>query len=203
MPLYPPVVDTYARYGWTAANRGFLAENYPVRLATGASVVATAGRVEITKIGLPVGASVTNIILAVTVAGNTLTAGQCFASLYTGAGVLIGTSADQAASWVSTGLKTIALASGPFACVAGNYYIAYWFNGTTGPTLARASGNGSVFHNAGFSSPNFLWATADTSITTTPPATLGAQTGSIVPTWAALMRWPSSGLRHPAPPRLL
>lgn len=186
-PLYAPFVDTYARYTYAGADRGYLAENYPFHIGINNTVLPTAGLLQLSKIRLPVGASVTNVILSVITAGGTLTAGQCFAALYTGAGVRVGVTADQAVAWASAGVKAMALASGPFACAAGDYYVAAWFNGTTGPALMRSSGQGSGFINNGFATPNFLWATADTGLTTTAPANLATpQTGTGSAYWCAL-----------------
>src|SRR6185436_3019569 len=103
MPLYPPVTQ---RYLIGPTDRGYLAETYPSHLATNMVTPATAGRLEFVKIRLPVGASVTNIVMFVTTAGNTLTSGQCFAVLYDSTATRVGVTASQDVAWVSTGLKT-------------------------------------------------------------------------------------------------
>lgn len=180
MPLYPNRFD----YGVTAADRGYLAESFPIHLLNNVTALPTAGRLEVQKLRLPITSSVTNILVYVSTAGSVLTSGQCFATLYTAAGAIVAQSADQAANWAGTGVKTAALASGPFVCTAGFYYVALHFNGTTGPTIVRAGSSAAV--NAGFSAPNFFTCTADTSITTTSPPTLGVQTAASTPWWVAL-----------------
>ena len=183
MPLYPNRFD----YGFNAGDRtGILAESFQAQTATGGTATATAGRLELVKLKLLFPASVTNIIMGVVTVGNTLTAGQCFAALYTGAGALVGVTADQAAAWVSTGVKTMALASGPFTMAAGYCYVGFWYNGTTAPAMLRTGGISSAIQNVGTATPNLLHGSADTGLTTTAPATFGAQTVQGTMWWAAL-----------------
>src|SRR4249919_4225763 len=119
-------VDPVARQTWQAPDRGWLAEAAPIHLTSTNAAAATAGRLELIKVKLPAAASVTNVLMYMTTAGSGLTSGQCFGALYTEAGARVGVSADQAASWAgSTGVKTMALASGPFSCAAGNYYVGF------------------------------------------------------------------------------
>lgn len=184
MPLYAPALPVANI--WAPNERSLIAETGPSTQAAGSTIMPTAGRVELAKIRIPVNSSITNILMAVTTGGGTLTAGQCFAALYNPAGTLVGVSADQAAGWQSTGLKTMALASGPFACVAGNYFVGFWYNGTTAPTWMRFANTSAGGLNAGLASPNFLFSSADTSITTTAPPTLGAQTSQATSWWCAL-----------------
>lgn len=186
MPLYRGFPDPVTRYGWNASDRGLLASNGPVEMFTQNAVPGTAGRLEGARVRLPVAAPVTNIVLSCQTVGNTLTSGQCFAALWTPAGVLVAQTADQAASWVSTGVKTMALAGGPFSLPAGIYYAAWWYNGTTSPAWLRGPSTGAPTLNLGVSAPNLFWFTADTGLTTTAPSTLGAQTTSASAWWVGL-----------------
>ena len=186
MPLYPPFVDLYSRYQIGTPDYGIQAASFAPVMAQGAFTFPTAGRVEFVKIRLPASASITNIVTMVVTAGGTLTAGQCFMALYTSAGALLGQTADQAAAWASTGIKIMAIAGGAQALPAGFYYVAGWFNGTTGPSPARATATATALTNYGLSTPNLVSGNADTAITTTAPATLGTQTGSSNYWWAAL-----------------
>jgi len=178
MPLYGPQLT----FDYLPPDHAYFGESFPIQYATGSTALPTAGRVEVARIKVPSQCSVTNVVAAVATAGNTLTAGQCFAALYTAAGALVGVSADQAAAWVGTGLKVAALAGGPFTLAAGEYYGAYWFNGTTGPAMMRLASGNSAFPNASKAAPNLIAASADTSITTTAPPNLGTQT-AISSTW--------------------
>lgn len=184
MPLYPGAL----RYTWDASDHGLLAATSPPHLCTGSTVMGTGGRIEFAKIRVPQPVSVTNIVMSLITAGATLTAGQCFAALYTGASALVGVTADQASAWGSGAPKnvTMALASGPFSLSAGNYYVAFWFNGTTGPTWARAGAIDASLVNIGTATPNLMFGSADTSITTTAPGTLGAQTVRSAAWWVGL-----------------
>lgn len=183
MPLY----QTPTSYGWQAPDRGLLAQNCPYELTGGGNTaVATAGRLEFAKVRLPMAASVTNVVMNVQTVGVTLTAGQNFAALFSPAGALIGQTADQAAAWVSTGTKAMALAGGPYTCAAGNYFVGFWYNGTTAPAMLRMASIGSAALSFGTASPNLLFGTADTGLTTTAPANMAAQTASTTPFWVAL-----------------
>lgn len=177
--------DPYARYAWAAPDRGFLAENYPAFYAGANQAPGTAGRLEFAKVRLPVPSSVTNILMYSQTLGSTLTAGQNFAALFTPARALVAQTADQAASWVgTTGLKTMALAGGPYSLSAGDYFVGFWHNGTTAPAWARNISN--AIANVGTAAPAFLWGTADTGLTTTAPSTMGTQTAGNLTYWVAL-----------------
>jgi hypothetical protein len=146
-----------------------------------------AGRLELVRLHLPVSTNVTNVCLGLGVVGSTLTSGQNFAGLWTAAGARVGVTADQASNWGSgTGIKAMALAGGPFSCASGDDYVGFWYNGTPSPSWLRWSGAGGAFFNAGLSAPNFRVCSADTGLTTTGPATLGAQTSASISWWAGL-----------------
>lgn len=181
MPLYRP--DTL-RYVPDPVDHGLLAWSSPATAISTGTVMPTAGLLSFVKIRVPVAISVTNIVMFCSTAGGTLTSGQCFAALYTGTS-LIAQTADQAVSWASSGLKTMALAAGPFTLAAGNHYAAFWFNGTTGPTWGRFGGLSFAQANVGTVTPTMMCGTADAAITTTAPPTMGAQTAAALEWWAA------------------
>jgi hypothetical protein len=91
--------------------------------------------------GLPVltmfryaGGTMNTIWINITVAGATLTAGQNFAAIVNSAGVVVASTADQSATWVSTGQKQMALTT-PVVLPSGIYFVWIVANGTTPPTL--------------------------------------------------------------------
>lgn len=174
--------------GWTTADRGFLAESYPASISGGSTTMTTAGRIEFTKIKLPVAATVTNITMWLVTDGATLTSGQCFVALYTEARALVSQgAASQHTAWSTGAAKVVTMAlATPTLCAAGNYYVAFWFNGTTGPTWARGTAVNAGLTNMGTSGNTLMVGNADTSITTTAPATMGSQTAATNPWWAAL-----------------
>ena len=171
-----------------AADRGYLYWTMPLNATNGVSAFTPAGTMAIMRLYRVPALSVTSLVVGVSTAGNTLTAGQCFAALYTAAGTLVGQTVDQAAAWVATGIKVMALTGGPFPLTAGDYYVGFWYNGTTGPSFIRwnnSTGNTAI-SNAGIASSPFATATANASLTTTAPGTLGAQTISSPLWWVAL-----------------
>ncbi len=153
--------------------------------AQGGTVLAPAGTSHVIRFRA-MSTTITNLLIHLTAGGTTLTAGQCFATLHTDAGVQIGATADQATAWASGGLKTMPLAAPATGLTIGAWYKArLWFNGTTGPTLTRGLNSSTAILNAGLSSPNFRYATADTGLTTLAlaPATLGTPTGGATAWW--------------------
>ncbi len=162
-------------YDWTPPDHNLKAWTYDPILAPGGNVGGTAGTLNGGKLRLTTTQTITNIVMHVATAGSALTTGQCFAALYTGAGVLLDKTADQAAAWASTGLKTMALAGGAVSRAAGDYIVVWWANGTTPPAMARVPALASALANAGLTTPNLRNFIADTGITTTPPSSLGTQ----------------------------
>ena len=152
----------------------------------GGTILPTAGRLEVMRVRAA-SSLITNILLTVTVAGGTLTSGRNFAALFTDAGALLSTTADQTTPWGTTGLKTAALSAAQTVTPGAFYRIGLFSNGTTLPTFARASVafNGAAL-NPGQSAPTFRFSTADTGLTTAMPANLGAQTSGATAWWAAL-----------------
>lgn len=157
------------------SDRGLIAWNMPISVAANSTVVSPAGTLFLMKIRRVPAGNITNVCLLMSVVGSTLTTGQCFAALYTSAGVLVGQTADQAANWSATAaLKTMALVGGPYPVAAGDYYVGWWYNGTTGPQFLR--GLSSALYNSGTTAPTLETATANTGLTTTAPNPFGTQT---------------------------
>lgn len=169
-----------------ASDRGYLGWTQPIYALSAGSALPTAGVLNLRRVRRVSAGNVTNIVAYVTGAGSALTAGQCFAALYTAAGSLVAQTADQASAWGSTGVKSMALAGGPLPIDAGDYYVGVWFNGTTGPSLLRSGSITNALTNAGLTAPNLETATANTGVTTTAPVTLGAQAVGVFEWWFAL-----------------
>jgi hypothetical protein len=80
----------------------------------------------------------------------------------------------------------MALSGGPYSVAPGNYFVGFWYNGTTSPAWGRGGGVSSVMANAGVSSPNLFFGSANTGLTTTAPNPMGAQTAQANAWWVAL-----------------
>lgn len=78
------------------------------------------------------------------------------------------------------------LAGGPYAVDAGDLYVGAWYNGTTGPSIARNGTVNATLTNVGLSAPNLVAASADTGLTTAAPSSLAAQTAVVYEFWWAL-----------------
>lgn len=181
------VLPTSTQYGFSPQDHGLIAWTDPVSLETSNSTFTPAGTLHFVKIILPMDATVTNLEMYAVLGGATLTSGQNFAALYNAAGTRLGTTADQSTAWATSGRKSMALAGGAQALVAGGYYIAFWFNGTTSPAWARVSNSATALANFGLSAPNLRYGTtSNTALTTTSPSTLGTQTAGQITWWAGL-----------------
>jgi hypothetical protein len=163
---------------------GFKAWSFdPAQIQTG-TATPTAGKPHVVTIRVAKAESITNIVMSGETAGDTLTSGQCFAALYQG-GSKKGVTASQSTAWATAGLYTMALASGPFTVTAGLVQVVFWFNGTTGPAFGR--GTTGYAANAGLGATSSRYGvTADSSITTTGPATLGAISAEQIAWWVGL-----------------
>lgn len=177
---------------------GYEVETFPIYACTAGTILTTAGSVFGTALYVRRNYTVTNLVMNVTVAGGTLTAGDCWGLLYNSSGTLIGQSADQTTPWSTAGLQTMALtasSTGSLNLTPGLYWAGVVATGTTLPTFSRAAiGGASVAlvaaqYNGQFSAAKARCAVLATSITTTPadivPASNTKATG--IPYWAALV----------------
>ena len=187
-----------ATAGITAAAAGYVKASdhnlvgwtYDPTAAQAGTVMPTAGVANVARVRVLSGV-VSNIHFLLTAGGSSLTSGQCFAALYNDAGALVGggaITADQAANWATGGFKTCALSVAQGVTPNAWYRVLWWFNGTTGPTLARGSNLDAAFLNAGLSAPLLRYSTADTGRTNAAsvPANIGSQTGAQTAWWVGL-----------------
>jgi parallel beta-helix repeat protein len=182
-----PANHQHPRTYWNPSDQGLVTWTMDVMVATANSILPAQGTLYLVRVHVPVAASVRNIMAAITNAGSGLRSGQCFAGVWNASsGARAGVTADQSAGWATTGVKTMALSGGAVSLTAGDYYIGLYANGTTLPNFARGNNQiGGAFANAGMSG-NFRVATANTGLTTTPPATLGTLTSANTAWWLAL-----------------
>lgn len=188
----PGTSGTYARgghahpsYATLPGDQGFLAWNYDIAMAGTGSQLTASGTILVAKLNVPVAILATYVNLWVQAVGATLTSGQSKVALYDSSKNLVAgsTSADQSTAWTSTGLKAIALGT-PASLAAGTYYVAMWSVGTTMPAFRGVANVSSV--NANLLAADSRWATANTSITTTAPSSLGAFTAAALSPWVGL-----------------
>lgn len=167
---------------WYPVDHGLISWAFDPAHATNTYTLATAGTLYTVDVKLGSTTTISNIVYDVTTAGGTLTASQCFVGVFQG-GALLGSSASQHTAWASTGVKTTALAS-PAIAQQGIVTVAFFFNGTTGPTLS--SGSGVAVVNAGIAATASRFATAATGNTTALPAALGTKAALVQSPWVAV-----------------
>lgn len=170
--------------GWHPKDHGLLAWAYDPCLVS-AQAAAGQGQMILTRLKLPEDAYVTGVVVYVIASGATLTTDQCFAALYDAeSGAMIGSSADEAAAWQSTGGKFIPLIGGPYSLSAGDFYVGHYSRGTTLPQFGRVS-SAAALVNLNLTGTDLRFATSTDTYTTAPPSTLGVY-GAAASYWAAM-----------------
>jgi hypothetical protein len=145
----------------------------------------TSGQPVLIKVKALQTGTVNNICLNVNNAGSGFTAGSSYVALYDMSGARLAQSADLAATFNTTGAKSIALTSAASVTAGSFYYVYIIVNATTMPALNRAGNVGAINQNLG--PGGYRFCTLGTGITS-PPATvdLAASVALSVSYWAAL-----------------
>lgn len=131
---------------WQAADLGYAAVAFdPILQVTSSSRLITAGVLNLIGLQLRTTNTVGHVDLDVGGAGGTLTSNECFIGLYSSAGTLLGSSADQSGVWNSAGFKNATAltvqAGQSLTLPPGLYWVALLGNGTTMPSFTCAPGN--------------------------------------------------------------
>jgi hypothetical protein len=145
-------------------------------LVPNSSTLAAAGTLAGVRVRrVPVGL-LTGLVVTITSAGSSLTAGQCFAAVWNASTkARLAVTADQSTAWASPGVKVMPFAGGPVSWAGGDLDIGAWYQGSSAPSVARSGVNPS-HNNVNLSAPNLAVWSANTGLTTTAPSTLGTQT---------------------------
>ncbi|MGZ4745708.1 MAG: hypothetical protein ACXVYY_01360 [Oryzihumus sp.] len=185
MPLSTP--SSYLRAAEALpADHGLLAWSWdPVLCNSSGVVFTTAGTVYSTRLWVPQPMKITNLHCMVMTAGATLTASQCLAGLFDSSGNLLSATADQSTAWTSTGFKTMALSTAQNV-PQGFVDVAFFYNGTTSPALARAASTTQTLNNLNLSGNSIRFASSATARTTSMPASLGTKTSVTMAYWVGL-----------------
>ena len=173
------------RPDFTPADHGLVGWTYdPVSIST-TSIVPSAGVLNVVKIKVPQPALISGIRMILGVVGATLTAGQNFAMVFDPSNSQVGVTADQSSAWASgTGDKDMPLVT-PVPVTGPFVYVGFYANGSTLPTW-RLSGGTIAGGNTNLATAASRFGTANTGLTTTPPATLGTITAQGLPWWVGL-----------------
>jgi hypothetical protein len=168
------------------APTGFLAETMPRQSCPEINtVVGTTGQIPMQAIWLQAGMVVKNITFcSATTAANT-PSHYCFA-LYTSAGVLCGSTADQTSTaWAANTVLTLALTAAFTVPTTGIYYLAMPYVGTGVPTLK--GGTAKTDGTLQFTAPALTGVSGTTYTTGTAPATITAVAGAVTTSfWGAV-----------------
>ena len=171
---------------FTYTSGGYLGWNYDPAMGSGSSALTLAA-LHMIRIDLHAAATINNVVGGVQVIGATLTAGQNLAGLYDASGTLLAQTADQSASWVSTGHKVMALTA-PVSAAAGTYYVGLLSNGTTAPSFLRSVGAAAsaVTINVNLPMTTARWTTATGGTSLPASVTMSGRTLNGSAIWAGL-----------------
>jgi hypothetical protein len=161
---------------WTPSSSSFKGWTDNPLIYTGAAA-PTSGTVYVMRVRLDTTGTISMVTILVTTAGTGLS--NCYAGVYDTSGVQLGISADQSASWNSTGTKAVSLTSATTSQSAGtDLYVALLYNGSA---LALRSATAAPIIN--------LWltrqGTAGTSQTALP-SPLGSVPATTTPYFVAV-----------------
>jgi parallel beta-helix repeat protein len=179
-------VSTSPAYDFRAVDYGWITWSFDIAIPSSSGAPSASGTVQVVRLHVPVATTVSNILLAISSGGTGLVGGQNFAGLYQG-GVLLGSTADQSVAWATSGVKTMAISGGPVTVAAGDVYVAFFGNQSSGSLPAFAVASSSSWINGGkLVNTNARFGIADTGRTTSLPSALGAISAVNVAYWAAL-----------------
>lgn len=165
-----------------AAVNNLLGWAYDGSFAVAANTIAGAGVLEVVRVPLLGGGSLSKVFFQVSGAGSGLTAGECFIGVYDDNGNLIGQSADLSTTLASAGNKTVSLTAATTTLTPGAFVdVALLWNGTTGPTIRGINGTGML--NLGLTAvADYRYATAGSGLTALP-ATLPTKAAATTEPW--------------------
>lgn len=165
-----------------ASIQSLVAWNYDSEIA-GTEFQVVGGTVYLHKIIIPVASTITNIVLGVTTAGNTLTYAR--AALYNSAGTQVGITASQTTNWASSGAQVMALTT-PYSAAPGTYWVGTLTTGTTQPKFAVSPGFRAAYE-AGVSGATLRHGSNATSQASLPATvTLASNTSTSDSMWVGL-----------------
>jgi hypothetical protein len=137
--VWSPPIGTF-----DAVDQGVLVWSFDVASIGAATANPGTGNIFLVKVPWRSTRTITGVFVGVGTGGSGLTAGQSLVGVYNSSGTILGTSADQSASWTSSGLKKIPL-TGTIS-PAGGAGTFLWIGGlsvgTTTPLFWRAPSGG-------------------------------------------------------------
>lgn len=157
---------------WRPGDNGLMGASDHIHRVTVTSPALTSGVAALVKIKMDNTGALNTIVAFVQTASSTLTAGQCFAAVYTSAGVLLGVTADQSVAWATFGNKQMALTAPSVSVNAGDeVFVLLLSNGTSNPAFRGIPTPGSGMANYGQTAggtPGLAYATYGAGLTAAP-----------------------------------
>lgn len=169
---------------WLPSDVGLIAWNFDISLCQASTAAISRGPLYVARVRLTAPARISSIHLLVGTAGVGLISGQCFAALYAPDRTLLRQSVDQSANWMVAG-PAVSMLESPVDVAAGDHFVGYWAQGTTGPALVRAYGS-STYSNHNASGYALRWFYSSGGYTDTAPPALPNVTGPSNPVWVGL-----------------
>jgi hypothetical protein len=165
---------------WPSEASGFDAWTFDPAFAASAAATVVAGTLQVSALWLPSATNLTSLFVFNTNTG----AATAYGAIYNAAGTLLATSAAQSTNWTASTMKTFTFSSTPVS--SGLIYVAFWINAGLSFLSANGGDNSAAATNMNLSAANSRFATANTGLTTTAPATIGAKTAVTRGIWMAV-----------------
>lgn len=171
---------------YAPSDAGLIAWTYDIGIAPTNTSTTINGTVYLGQIVLRYPTTISNIVVDIATAATGVTANQNFLGLYDSSGVR---QAVTAAGAIDAGLATTGALTGavtPFAAPAGKYWIAFVFNATGAPQVARSTSFSAPNYN--LTASTFRYATNGTSQTSLPASITPASnsTSNVIVYWGAV-----------------
>jgi hypothetical protein len=179
-PAGPPGLDGVI----APTDCNLMAWNYDI-INGAANTVCAPNNICQLRIRLLQDSDVDGMVLYVTTVGASLTVGQNFGAIYDKATrTLIAQTVDQTTAFMTVGFAKMLWQGGARRLTKGEYLVAFWCKGTTGPGLLRTNQSAGPVCNFNIITPaDYRFAYQGSAVTTIAPPTLPAAG------WIATCSW--------------
>jgi len=179
-PSALPNVVTQPGASVEPSDYGLIAWSYDAGLASQSSTTVSGGTLYLTAVYPRAAFNSTKVYFSVATVGVTPTAGDNWIGLYNTSGTLLASKGIDSNVTAGVGLQTITWTSATGAQPAGQYWIGFYFNAGTEPTLYRApTPADNATQNIGLTTTNYRMCQQAGGFTTALPSPLTVSSNSI------------------------
>lgn len=179
-PSALPNVTTQPGAAAEPSDHGLIAWSYDAGLASQSSTTVSGGTLYLTAVYPRTAFNSTKVYFSVATVGVTPTAGDNWIGLYNQSGILLASKGIDSNVTAGVGLQTITWTTATGTQPAGQYWIGFFFNAGTEPTLYRApTPADNATQNVGLTTTNYRMCQQAGGFTTALPSPLTVASNSI------------------------